>query len=142
MLLVTPEAVLRETVYWALLMQRKYSGNLAIDAWTECDSYETDDGRGRRIAVPYLDVSATLDDRTGRQFVSIVNRHRNDACEIELKTGKSGSAKTYSLTHADPLAMNTFDAPETVVPVGADLDGGNGTLKLTVPAHSYVIVEV
>jgi alpha-N-arabinofuranosidase len=142
MLLVNPTTVLKETVFWALVMQRHHSGNIAIDAWSDCDSLALDNGYGQKIAVPYLDVSATLDEKTGRQFVSIINTHRSERIATELKGDAGSAAKVHSLSHADPFAKNTFEAPDTVVPRTQSIDIRNGSVSLNLPPHSYTIVEI
>ncbi|GLQ55851.1 alpha-L-arabinofuranosidase C-terminal domain-containing protein [Devosia nitrariae] len=142
MLVVTPEAVLRETVFWALAMQRHHSGDIAVDAWTDCDVYTADTGRGSALTVPYLDVSATLDEASGRQFVSIVNTHRSHAIEAAIDAGSGRGTKTYTLSHEDPFARNTPDAPDAVRPVEGTPDCRDGSVSLSLPPHSYTIVEI
>ncbi|HEY4200300.1 MAG TPA: alpha-L-arabinofuranosidase C-terminal domain-containing protein [Devosiaceae bacterium] len=142
MLVVTPEAVLRETVFWALAMQRHHSGNIAIDAWTDCESFTLEAERNQSYSIPYLDVSATLDEATGRQFVSIVNTHRSETIETEVLVNASGIARTHSLNHPDPFAKNTFEAPDTVRPVTADVNCRDGRVHLALPPHSYTILEI
>jgi alpha-N-arabinofuranosidase len=142
MLVVTPEAVLRETVFWTLTLQRRHSGNVAVDAWTACDAYQVDNGRGELLDAPYLDVSATLNDATGRQFVSIVNTHRTETIETTVKLGGGRTGRTYTLAHADPFAKNTFEAPETIKPQLADVAVSEGSVTMVLQPHSYTILEV
>jgi alpha-N-arabinofuranosidase len=142
MLVVTPEAVLKETVFWALEMQRHHSGNIAIDAWSDCESFALETDHGQTYQVPYLDISATLDEATGKRFVSISNIHRTEAIETEIEVGGSGAAKTYTLSHENPFARNTFEAPDTVRPIERSAEMRNGKVKLTLPPHSYTILEV
>jgi alpha-N-arabinofuranosidase len=142
MLVVTPDAVLKETVFWALQMQRQHSGNIAIDAWTECDRYQVDNGRGELVDAPCLDVSATYDEASGRQFVSIVNTHRTETAETTVRVGHGTSATTYSLSHADPFAKNTFESPDTIIPVAKSVECRDGVVALSLPPHSYTILEV
>ncbi|GLQ55850.1 alpha-L-arabinofuranosidase C-terminal domain-containing protein [Devosia nitrariae] len=141
MLVVTPEAVLRESVFWALAMQRHHSGDIAIDAWSDCERFDIETDRGQSYSLPYLDVSATLDEASGRQFVSIVNTHRTESIETEIEVGGDGPARTYTLSHADPFARNTFEAPQTIVPVKATQECRNGRVSLVLPPHSYTILE-
>ena len=142
MLVVTPEAVLRETVFWALQMQRHHSGDVAIDAWTECDSFAIETERGQSYSVPYLDVSATLDEAAGTGFVSVSNLNRDEAIETEIVVGNKGAARIFQLSHADPFVKNTFEAPDTVVPVETLVENRDGRISLRLPPHSYTILEV
>jgi alpha-N-arabinofuranosidase len=142
MLVVTPDAVLKETVFWALAMQRHHSGNVAIDAWTDCAHYMADTGRGGKLSVPYLDVSATLDEVTGRQFVSIVNTHRTETIDTTVKTGQITAARTFVLSNSDPFVKNTFEAPDAVRPVESIVECHNGAVALSLAPHSYTILEI
>lgn len=145
MLVVTPEHVVRETVYWPLVMQRHHSGAIAVDTWVDCDGYEAE-FEGRRVGgVPYLDVSATLDAAGRRLFVSVVNRHRHD----ELVTGfrvrdavPAPEGLLYRLCHEDPLRRNTLDEPDTVLPTEAVIAVPGAELELVLPPHSYTILEL
>jgi alpha-N-arabinofuranosidase len=142
MLVVTPEQVLRETVFWALAMQRHHSGSVAVDAWTECGRYAIDTAAGPSGPMPWLDVSATLDPATGRCFVSIVNCHRDQECATTIDGAGTGGATLIRLWDADPFARNTFEAPERIRPVEERLASRDGRVRLTLPPHSYSIVEV
>lgn len=145
MLMVSDEHVVRETVYWPLVMQRHASGNLAVDAWTECDAY-TAGFKGRTIeGIPYLDVSATRDEATNRLYVSIVNRHRNDAAETALRlrdASATGDIRIQQLNHDMPDTRNTIEEPDAVVPTTSTIRPGKGELTVSLPPHSYTILEL
>lgn len=87
-------------------------------------------------------MSATLDSASGRQFVSIVNAHRSESIETTFELGRGSLAKVRSLSHADPFARNTFEAPRTIVPVEREVELQDGRVTLALPPHSYTIVEL
>jgi alpha-N-arabinofuranosidase len=142
MLVVTPDAVLRETVFWALQMQRELSGNIAIDAWTDCDTYAVDNGHGETLTVPLLDVSATMDEASGRRFVSIVNTHRTESIDASIEVAGASRATVHMLSHDDPFARNTFEAPDTIRPRRSEASVSDGRVGLVLPPHSYTVLEV
>ncbi|HVW94124.1 MAG TPA: alpha-L-arabinofuranosidase C-terminal domain-containing protein [Devosia sp.] len=144
MLLVTPEFVLKETVFWALVMQRRFSGDTAIDAWVDCDTYTVDMPEGTTGPIPYLDVSATMDKATGRQTVSIVNSHRSEVLEtsIELTGSRSSSATVHQLWDDDPFAKNSAERPDRIAPRKSAAEVVDGKITLSLPPHSYTVVEV
>lgn len=145
MLLVTDEHVVRETIFWPLVMQRHLSGSRAVDAWTECDGYTTA-FKGRAIpGVPYLDVSATRSADGGTVYVSVVNRHRHEELtttialrDVELP----GEVTLHQLFHDDPNTRNTIDEPDVVRPTKACHAVGAGRIEVALPPHSYSIIEV
>lgn len=145
MLSVTDDSVVRETLYWALLMQRLYSGDTSVDAWVDCDGYTakvehsvSDD------PIPYLDVSATTDEANGKLFVSVVNRHRDEEITTRLRmrdVAPGSTATVRRLWHEDPVAMNTHDAPDNITPTESTLEGVSGDFEISLPPHSFTIYE-
>lgn len=145
MLLVDDEHVIRETVYWPLLLLRTLSGSRAIDAWTECDGY-TADFRGRPVVgIPYLDVSATASDDGDRLTLSIVNRHRHEALKTDIRlrdTRVAGSATLHRLWHENPNTRNTIEHPDAVAPTKQTLDIVGDRFTVALPPHSLTILEL
>jgi len=144
LLLVTPEHVVRETVYWALTMQRHHSGPTAVDTWVDCDGYSTA-FEGRDVDVPYLDVGATMDQTDGRLFVSIVNRHRTEEAVTQVRLRDALTSKTgriHRLWHEDPMARNTISEPEAIVPRTTEMELAGPEFHIALPPHSYSILEL
>jgi len=141
-LAVTDEYVIRETVYWPLLLQRQHSGSVAVPVTVDSDGY-TLDRDGQQFAVPYLDVSATKDEASRRLWISVINRHRTEEilAELRLPNVPHGLARTWRLWHEDPLGMNTVDDPDAVAPQEEAVDLGSDP-KLALPPHSYTILEL
>ena len=144
MLLVTPEHVVRETVYWALAMQRHHRAATAVDAHTDCDGYSAV-FEGRELDVPYLDVRATLDTDAKRLFVSIVNRHRTDetSAKLRLRDAVAATPATlHRLWHEDALAVNTIADPNAIAPQESPVALSGAEIELALPPHSYSIYEL
>lgn len=145
MLLVTPERVVRETVYWPLLLQRHHSGSTAVDAWVECDGYAAT-FEGREVTdIPFVDVSATLDEERRRLWVSVVNRHRQEDAVARLRLRDASlpnEARLHRLWHEDPFARNTVDAPDTVLPTEQTIALNGEPFEIALPPHSYTILEL
>ena len=145
LLLVTPEQVVRESVYWALSMQRHHSGPAAVDAHVDCGGYNVTFDERPIEGVPYLDVSATLDRETSRLFISVVNRHRDDeaAAHVRIRDAAPATeARLYRLWHEDPLARNTINAPDEIVPHESSIEISGPAFHVALPPHSYSILEI
>ncbi|HZS15501.1 MAG TPA: alpha-L-arabinofuranosidase C-terminal domain-containing protein [Candidatus Dormibacteraeota bacterium] len=125
-IMVTPHGVVRQTVFHPVAVARGCAGDVAVDAHVA-----TDDATG---GMAVLDAAATLDARSGRLHVSMVNRHRDEELEVTLPDLR-GRARRITLWHESDAARNTADAPSAVVPRcdDVDLDGA-----LTLPPHSHV----
>ncbi len=145
LLFVTADVLVRETVYWACLMQRQHSGATAVDAAVECDGY-TAPFEGRTVVgIPYLDASATLDAPTGRLFLSLVNRHRTDelVTRVRLRDAAStGECVRHQLWHDDPLARNTPATPDAIIPSETAMTLAGADFEVVLPPHSYSIFAV
>jgi alpha-N-arabinofuranosidase len=145
MLLVTEEEIVRESVYWPLLMQRHHSGETAVDTWVDCEGYGAE-FEGRWVeGIPYLDASATVDTASNRLYLSMVNSHRTDELVTQIQTGEAipaTSGQLHRLWHSDPLARNTIAAPDAIIPSEATIDVSGSSFELQLPPHSYTILEL
>lgn len=142
-LMVTEEQVVRETVYWALWLQRRYSGPVALGVDSDCPGSVVEAGSGA-MEVPVLDVSATASESGDRIWLSIVNRGRKDAvtaCVRVRDRQLRGEVVGRRLWWEDALAGNTPDDPDRITPRAFRVPTG-GTLELELPPHSYTVLEL
>lgn len=145
MLTVTDDHVVRETVYWPLLMQRHHSGGRAVECWIDCDGY-TAPFRDRDIpGIPYLDVSASASDETGRLYLSVVNAHRHNeiVAAFQLRDAAvTGPAILRRLWHQDPNTRNSIEHPDAVQPTEERIAISGNAFEIALPPHSYSILEL
>ena len=145
MLSVLSDKVVRETVYWALTLQRHHSGSIAVDNWVDCGSYATTFKERAIPSVPYLDVSTTLDEKKKRLYISIINRSRNDEITTRIRLRDAipdTDAKLIRLWHEDALAMNTLDDPDKITPQESNIKIKGADFDISLPPHSYSIIEL
>jgi alpha-N-arabinofuranosidase len=96
------------------------------------------------VALPRVDAIAAKD-TNGRLWLAMTNLDPNLPVEIEASltgvTAKSANGETLSAPQVD--SVNTFDAPNTVVPkpVAAKVQGGRLTLRLEPKSVTVVSVE-
>lgn len=86
---------------------------------------------------PVIDASAVVRD-DGTIAVSIVNRHASDRAAVSFKLPRFEPVVSWQLHHQDSYAADTFEHPETIVPVECQLAAG--TQSLVCPPHSLTIV--
>ena len=129
---VTPEGVLRHTVFWTLAIARAHAGNVSLDVLVDADA-EVDAAGVQGGALPALDAGATYDPDTGRVHLSLVNRSRDEELAVGLE-GVGGEALQIRIWHEDPFAGNTIDSPDNIVPVEEKvvIDG-----PVILPPHSH-----
>jgi alpha-L-arabinofuranosidase len=96
------------------------------------------------ITLPRVDAIAAKD-RSGKLWLEITNLDPNKAVEIEASlasiTPKSATGQTLTAPKVD--SVNTFDAPDAVVPkpISAKVQGGKLELKLEPKSVTVVSVE-
>lgn len=142
LLKVGPKKILKETIFWPIAMMVEHSGNIGLDTWVKCGAFTIPE---KNLELPFLDVSATLDEKARKLFISIVNRHFDQDIETNIRVleGKVASeGDVQVLYHEDPQAMNTYEEPENVKPVETKTSGFSDNFNWTFPAHSYTILEL
>ena len=96
------------------------------------------------IKLPRVDAIAARD-KTGKLWLQVTNVDPNEPVEIEVRlagvAAKSAAGETLTAPKVD--SVNTFDAPNTVVPkpVSAKVQGGRLDLKLEPKSVTVVAVE-
>ena len=87
--------------------------------------------------------SATIDSRSGRVYVKIVNPSPSAVTTQLTFTGQTGTtAKIEVLANADDTVGNTLTIPDAITPTRSTLTGSGGTFPYTAPANSLTIVTV
>ncbi|MGA9978847.1 MAG: alpha-L-arabinofuranosidase C-terminal domain-containing protein, partial [Candidatus Sulfotelmatobacter sp.] len=96
------------------------------------------------VAVPRVDAIAAKD-ANGKLWLEITNLDPNEPVEVEAGlagiAAKSASGETLTAPKVD--SVNTFDAPNTVIPrpISAKVQGGKLTLKLEPKSVTVISVE-
>jgi alpha-L-arabinofuranosidase len=93
----------------------EYGTGVSLRPSVDCPSYEN----AVYGDVPYVDVSATYDEGRGEVVVFAVNRSETDAADVQLNVeGFQSVSLTEHLTlkSEDPMAVNSKEKPDNVVP--------------------------
>ena len=87
--------------------------------------------------------SATVDSRTGRVYVKIVNPNPAAVPTQLTFSGKTGrTALIEVLANPDDTVGNTLTAPDAITPTRSALSGTAGVFAYTAPANSLTVVTV
>jgi alpha-N-arabinofuranosidase len=136
------DALLRQTTYYPLLLVSRLARGVALDALVSSPHHET----LKCGEVPLLDVAASYEAEAGRGAIFVVNRSLNETVATEFVWHGAAPQRVVSvhqIAGEDPKAVNTFDAPEAIVPValaGGRVDAGRFGLRL--PPLSFTVLEV
>jgi alpha-N-arabinofuranosidase len=134
------DEMLKQTSFYPFKLVSSYARGHALDALVKAPTVETK----LYDAVPMLDVSASYEAATGNGAVFIVNRSQSESLATELiwQDGSATSvAEAWQLSGSDINAMNTWEAPNTVVPqavAAPRIEGGKATMVL--PPLSFTVL--
>jgi alpha-N-arabinofuranosidase len=142
-IMTNKEGLFLQTTYFPLVEFTKQRGNTALDVWATSPTYAFDN----KAPLGYLDVSATLDPKTKKVFLNVLNRSkdRDISTKIETAAGQVGaSAAVWELNHPDLKATHTFGDDKKVRPVtrSVPLTVSGGAFTYTFPAHSLTILQL
>jgi alpha-L-arabinofuranosidase len=87
--------------------------------------------------VAALDAGGTIDPATGRVYLSLVNRDRDEEMSVDLRGVAAKRALAFRLHADDPTSGNTPKDPERVTPVEVSIDPSK---PFELPPHSLTVV--
>ncbi len=139
---VTGGAAWRQTTYYPFLHASCYGRGTVLDLQVRSPNYSN----AEFDSVPLLDAVAVLDEEREEMTVFAVNRDQGGPLPLE---GDMRGVDGYEvvehiiLEHADPLARNTADEPDSVVPhSGGDARLQDGVLTATLPKLSWNVIRL
>jgi alpha-N-arabinofuranosidase len=127
-----------QTIYYPLQLFAKNTRGKALDLFMESPKYESK----RFGPTPYLSASAGYDN--GSIVLNIVNRHRDQAIEVEFETQDkqfAGPVEVVEVNGPDIKAENDFGVTKVqAVTRSATAEGRK--LRYRLPPHSYTMLKV
>jgi alpha-N-arabinofuranosidase len=139
MILTNKEKMILTPTYYVYKMYVPFQDATFVPVTFDAGTY-THDG----ITLPRIDAIAAKD-KAGKLWLAITNVDPNQPAEIEVSlagiNAKSAAGETLTAPKVD--SVNTFDAPNTVVPkpVSAKTQGGNLPLDLAPKSVTVIAVE-
>jgi alpha-N-arabinofuranosidase len=149
--LVTNEsAVLRQSIYYPYAWALKYARGRVLDLLVESETYpiRAEGLRpdfARDDQVPYLDLVAVHDAKSGQLCLLVLNRDLQAERELVLECRDLTPTRVLAaetLTGADVKASNTFAQPRVVAPRPLETPRPAATMTLRLPARSYSLVHL
>jgi alpha-N-arabinofuranosidase len=131
-----------QTIYFPLAEYAKQRGNIALDVLADSPKYTPDKGR----ALGYLDVSATMDQKTRQVSLNVLNKSEKTdiPARIENVAGApSGAVSVWELNHTDLKATHTFGKDNIVRPAtrSVNVKASGNAFEYTFPKHSLTILK-
>jgi alpha-N-arabinofuranosidase len=133
--------VLRQTIYYPYAWALAHARGQVLNLYAESQTYEIP-SVGQ---VPFVDVAGTIDPSTGNTALFVLNRDLEKSRELKVVWHESAPARVLGadvLTGPDLKAVNTFDAPSTVVPHRLDTPRPASEMTFELPPRSYSVVRL
>ena len=137
---ITPEGAYKTSLYYPFYLYSNNCRGKALDVYTRCESYTNKVFKD----IPYLDVTAVLNESAGMLVVNVVNRSETQAipADIELQSGAyTGKGQAHLINAASIAATNTA-TEEKVRTITSDLAFTGNRINHTFPAHSFTQLEI
>jgi alpha-N-arabinofuranosidase len=138
-LLTTKDLVLRQSIFYPLAAFAQNARGSSLDLLVDTDTYPTESLGDQ----PALDVTASLDPKTGRQAFFFVNRSQTEPLTVEIEWASGAPASftnAVQMAGTDLKAANTFVNPNVVrtVPVAAPTLS-DGKASIVLPPASFTM---
>jgi len=140
--LTRPDGVLAQSTYYPFLFYSQRARGNALRPVVTCPTYRA----GARGDVSVLDVSASYNGDSHAASVFVVNRSRQEDCEVTLSfAGRSPKSVNCVdvLTGDDPKAYNSWENRDVIKPQpgSASIDD-DGNVRVRVPSLGLVSLQV
>ena len=137
-LFVHSKGLVKRTTFHVLNLYANRLGERVAQAVVTSDSFKHDNG-----AVPAVDAVATCDEGKKNWRIALVNRHPSatTSCRVQFDGATaSGTCWATVLSGDAPVAFNSVEAPDRVIPRRVELALKQGAVSL--PPHSLTILEI
>jgi alpha-L-arabinofuranosidase len=131
----SPEGDFKNALYHAFYLYSNNSHGTSLDVYVGCEKYNN------RVFndIPYLDVTAVLNDSTKTLTVNVVNRHEANALasEIVLQSGEFTGSATVKQINAKGIGSANPTNRNAVAITSKEIELQGSKLSYSFPAHSF-----
>jgi alpha-N-arabinofuranosidase len=149
-LVTSATGVLRQSTYFPYAWALRYARGRLLDIRVESQTYpiraaglQADFARDEDI--PFVDIVATHDEKTGQACALMLNRDLDAEREVVIEWEGMTPARVLAcetITGPDMKAFNTFDQPRRVAPQRLDAPAAAGRMTFKLPARSYTVAHL
>ena len=131
----SPEGDFKNALYQAFYLYSNNSHGTALDLYVGCEKYDNKVFNG----IPYLDVTAVLNDSSKTLIVNVVNRHETNplASDLVLQSGEFAGSATAKQINAETVAPANTRTRESVAVTSQEIQVQGNRITYTFPAHSF-----
>jgi alpha-N-arabinofuranosidase len=136
----SPEGDFKNALFQTFYLYSNNCHGISLDVYTACEKYNNKVFND----IPFLDVTAVLNESTRMLVVNVVNRHETSAmpADIVLQSGSfTGVAKAIEL-NGKSLTARTTRTDEAVNLSSREVKFKGNTISYSFPAHSFTQFEI
>jgi len=139
-IMVTNGKLWKQPIYYPLQLFARNAQGHSLNTWVSCDRYDVGETRG----VPYLDVTAVHNDKTGDLVFNVVNRHKDKAIETILlnQSGKLAGTGTVEEVNSPGLNDENNEREQKVKSTSREIKVGGDSFVYTFPPHSFTQIRI
>jgi alpha-N-arabinofuranosidase len=129
-----PEGDFRNSIFHTFYLYSHNALGTALDVYTDCETYDNE----IFTDIPYLDVTAVLNEEAKNLVLNVVNRHETDDVNtsVDLQTGSFTGKATVHLINAAVDARNTREEQPIDI-VTSEISFKGNSISYSFPAHSF-----
>jgi alpha-N-arabinofuranosidase len=149
-LLTDAEKTIRQTIYYPYAWALQYARGRVLDLQVESDTYpiraeglRSDFARNEQV--PFVDVVATHDPKSGQVAIFALNRDTSGERDVTLAWQSPSPSRVLAcqtLTGKDLKASNTFKQPNNVGPAKLEAPQPGSSMTFRLPAGSYTVAHL
>jgi alpha-N-arabinofuranosidase len=130
----SPEGDYKNALFKSFYLYSNNCFGTALDVCTSCEKYSNSIFKD----IPYLDVTAVLNDSTRTLVVNVINRHETNAitADLVMQTGEFAGTARANEVNGKIAAPGNPRAEEAVNSTSNDIKFKGNTIRYTFPAHS------
>jgi len=135
------KGIFRQSIYFPMKLYRHECGTQYLASLVESPAFSSKSYKD----VPYLDVSATLDENKKTLSLAVVNRYESEpiAADVVVRDAKiQRKMSIYEINGTSPEAENSFAEPENIKVVRKDSTQAGEKFDYVFPAHSITLLKL
>lgn len=131
----SPEGDFKNALYQPFYLYSNNSHGTSLDVYVDCEKYSNKIFND----VPYLDVTAVLNESAKTLVVNVVNRHEANALasDVVLQSGEFTGTATIKEINAASVSSTNTRTNEAVAITSKDLTFQGNKINCSFPAHSF-----
>lgn len=136
----SPEGDFKNSLFLTFYLFSNNALGNSLDVYTECETYNNE----IFSEIPYLDVSAVMNEAAGKLILNVVNRHETESIEttIELQSGSYTGKASVNEINAEKVEARNSRTEQPVKMKTEALSFKGNVIKHSFPAHSFTQIEI